>query len=132
MKQGLFKSPNPRPKAARKSSFCAIDRPLKQGFSAISQTLLFSCCCFYGLANLRNWLCLALNWVCFFAASKPEILHNHLSYRHLRSFCPFENWLCFFKFVFAVRRTQNEIIGFVWLCFSMPKTSKTPQTFAIT
>jgi len=24
--------------------------------------------------------------------------HNPLSYRHIRSFCPFVNWVCFFKF----------------------------------
>jgi len=44
-----------------------------------------------------NWLCLALNWLCFFADSKRENLHNHLSNRHLRPFWTFINWVCFFN-----------------------------------
>ncbi len=40
---------------------------------------------------------LALNWVCFFRAQTAAFLHKPLSYRYLRPFCPFENWLCFFK-----------------------------------
>ena len=52
-------------------------------------------------------------WLCFFAASKHEILHNHLSYKTMRQFRPTANWLCFFKFLFfiltlsAERRTLN-------------------------
>jgi len=47
-----------------------------------------------------DWLCLALNWVCFFATSKHGILHNHLSYKTLRHFHPneigfvFSNYSC--------------------------------------
>jgi hypothetical protein len=38
-----------------------------------------------------------INWLCFFAAQKQRILHIPLSYRHLHSFRPTANWLCFFK-----------------------------------
>ena len=40
---------------------------------------------------------LALNWLCFFAIQNHDILHNPFLYRYLRSFHPFNNWLCFFK-----------------------------------
>jgi len=45
----------------------------------------------------RDWLCLALNWVCFFAAQNRKMLHNPLSYKTLRHFHPATNWLCFFN-----------------------------------
>ncbi len=57
-----------------------------------------------GSASPANWLCLALNWLYFFAAQNHEIPHNTLIYRYLCSFCPFVNWLCFFKFSSNFRR----------------------------
>jgi len=50
------------------------------------------------------WLCLALNWLCFFTGLKREILHNTLSYMHLRDFWPLVNWVCFFKLSSNFRR----------------------------
>jgi len=47
---------------------------------------------------------LALNWLCFLAAKNLKNPHNTLSYRYLISCCPFENWLCFFKFSSNFRR----------------------------
>jgi len=57
-----------------------------------------------GLGANIDWLCLALNWLCFFAAQNHKNLHNILSYIHLSSFCPFENWVCFFKLSSIFRR----------------------------
>jgi len=54
------------------------------------------------LSKGQAWL--ALNWLCFFAGKKRINLHNILSYRHLRSFRPFANWLCFFKLSSNFRR----------------------------
>ncbi len=36
-------------------------------------------------------------WLCFFVIPKLGNLHNLLINKILRLFCPFENWLCFFK-----------------------------------
>ena len=56
--------------------------------------------------GLLGWgiLRLALNWLCFFAGKKRINLHNILSYRHLSSFCPFRNWVCFFNLTTNFRR----------------------------
>ena len=40
---------------------------------------------------------IGFDWLCFLAALKHKYSHITLSHRHLRSFYPFENWLCFFK-----------------------------------
>ncbi|MGD8499678.1 MAG: hypothetical protein PVJ86_03480 [Phycisphaerales bacterium] len=48
------------------------------------------------------------------ARIEPGILHNPLLVLQLRSFQPFKNWLCFFKFLFLIltlsaeRRKLNE------------------------
>src|SRR4030042_2295306 len=66
--RGFLKSPDPRPNTARKSSFCAIDRPLKQAFSAISQTPFF-----YPF-GIRQDYEIGFDWLCFFCASPAGLL----------------------------------------------------------
>ena len=41
-------------------------------------------------ANNQNWLCLALNWVCFLWLGRPAFYHNLLSEKTLRYFAPFK------------------------------------------
>jgi len=60
--------------------------------------------CLFTFAFPQDWLCLALNWVCFFADPKREILHNHLSAKTLRQFRPTANWVCFFNLSSIFRR----------------------------
>jgi len=57
-----------------------------------------------GLGANRNWVCLALNWLCFFAAQNHENLHISLSYNTLSRFNPPANWLCFFNLSSIFRR----------------------------
>ncbi len=68
---------------------------------------------------------LALNWLCFFAVSKHEILHNHLSYKALCQFRPTANWLCFFKLTTNFRR-----FSLISPCFSK-KTAGFTLIFAL-
>ncbi len=53
-------------------------------------------------------------WLCFLLPSTRKILHIPLLHRHLRSFCLFWNWLCFFKC------TLSNSFGFRAYCFGFP------------
>jgi len=66
-----------------------------------------------GLGANRDWLCLALNWLCFLAAQNHKNPHISLSYRYLNSFCPFGNWLCFFKLTTKKHELTPDLLSFL-------------------
>jgi len=67
-----------------------------------------------GLGANRNWVCLALNWLCFFAAQNHENLHISLSYNTLSRFVIPANWLCFFN----LSTKNHQICSLFWLFFA--------------
>ena len=93
-------------------------RPVLVPFDCAQDKLVFSNSLSTPRVNLganRDWVCLALNWVCFFADPKRENLHNILSYRYLRSFRPFANWVCFFKL--TTKKHQKPTQNWLFLYF---------------